>query len=201
MRIYARMEAYRYADYVDMATDMRIESDGTAPDDLPEVDPTAVLAENEATLEAIEAEAQRTAKAGRTAREDPTGGNKRGKRRATPATGEIASGAAAPAAKRTLYNIGDCALAHAGEESWGVVGQPVRLHNSCWGWDDGAYSDARVVAYAGAYTFAAGNVSKHTFVVECEGYYYPATHDTVATALTDAATKRRIKKAGLPRLL
>ena len=203
MRIYARMEAYHYADYVDMATDMRIESDGTAPEDLPEVDPTAVLAENEATLEAIEAEAQRTARAGRTAREDPTAGgsNKRGKRRATPATGEVASGAAAPAAKRALYNIGDCALAHAGEESWGVVGQSVRLHNSFWGWDDGAYSDARVVAYAGAYTFAAGNVSKHTYVVECEGYYYPATHDTVATALTDAATKRRIKKAGLPRLL
>jgi hypothetical protein len=33
-----------------------------------------------------------------------------------------------------LYNIGDhVALAEAGEESWGVVGQSVRLHNSFWG--------------------------------------------------------------------
>ena len=204
MRIYARMEAQRYADYVDMATDMRVESDGTATEDLPEVDPTAVLAENEATLAAIDAEAARTAKAGRTARENPTagGGAKHGKRRATPATGDVAKGTAEPDAKRVLYNIGDhVALAQAGEESWGVVGQSVRLHNSFWGWDDGEYSDARVVAYAGAYTFAAGNLSKHTYIVECEGHYYPATHDTVAAALTDASVKRRVKKAGPPRPL
>ena len=203
MRIYARMEAQRYADYVDMATDMRVESDGTTPEDLPEVDPTAVLAENEATLAAIEAEAARTAKAGRATRGDPAagGGAKRGKRRATPPTGDVAQGSAEPDAKRVLYNIGDCAIAHEGEESWGVIGQPVRLHNSFWGWDDGEYSDARIVAYAGAYTFAAGNLSKHTYVVECEGHYYPATHDTVAAALTDASVKRRVKKAGPPRLL
>ena len=203
MRIYARMEAQRYADYVDMATDMRVESDGTTPKDLPEVDPTAVLAENEATLAAIEAEAARTARAGRATRDDPAagGGAKRGKRRATPSTGDVAQGTAEPDAKRALYNIGDCALAHEGEESWDVIGQPVRLHNSFWGWDDGEYSDARIVAYAGAYTFAAGNLSRHTYVVECEGHYYPATHDTVAAALTNASVKRRVKKAGPPRLL
>jgi len=203
MRIYARMEAQRYADYVDMATDMRVESDGTAPEDLPEVDPTAVLAENEATLAAIDAEAARTAKASRAARDNPAagGGTRRGKRRATPLTGDVAQGTAELDAKRALYNIGDCALAHAGEDSWGVIGQSVRLHNSFWGLDDGEYSDARVVAYASAYTFTAGNLSKHTYVVECEGHYYPATHDTIAAALTDASTKRRVRKAGPPRLL
>ena len=204
MRIYARMEAQRYADYVDMATDARVESDGTTPEDLPEVDPTAVLAENEATLAAIDAEAARAAKAGRAARDDPPakGGKKCGKRRATPATGDIAQGVAEPDAKRALYDIGEhVALAHKGEESWGVIGQAIRLHSSFWGLDDGAYSDARVVAYSGAFTFAAGNLSKHTYVVECEGHYYPATHDTVAAALTDASVKRRVRKAGPPRLL
>ena len=204
MRIYARMEAARYADYVDMATDASVESDGTTPEDLPEVDPTGVLAENEATLAAIEAEAARATKGGRAARGDPVakGGKQCGKRRATPATGDVALGVAEPEAKRTLYDIGErVALAHEGDESWGVIGQAIRLHSSFWGLDDGAYSDAHVVAYSGAYTFAAGNLSKHTYVVECEGHYYPATHDTVAAALTDASVKRRVKKAGLPRLL
>ena len=58
-----------------------------------------------------------------------------------------------------------------------------------------------MVAYAGAYRFTSGKHSKHTYIVECEGYYYPATHDTVAGALTDAAVKRRIRKAPPPRLL
>ena len=200
MRIYARMEAARYADYVDMATDASVESDGTTPEDLPEVDPTGVLAENEATLAAIEAEAARATKGGRAA--VAKGGKQCGKRRATPATGDVALGVAEPEAKRTLYDIGErVALAHEGDESWGVIGQAIRLHSSFWGLDDGAYSDAHVVAYAGAYTFAAGNLSKHTYVVECEGHYYPATHDTIAAALTDASVKRRVKKAGLPRLL
>ena len=66
---------------------------------------------------------------------------------------------------------------------------------------DGAYSECRVVAYAGAYTFAAGAHSKHTYVIECEGHYYPATHGTFADALTDATVKRRGLKAGPPRLL
>ena len=140
---------------------------------------------------------------GRATQDDPAvgGGAKRGKRRATPSTGDVAQGTAEPDAKRALYNIGDCALAHEGEESWDVIGQPIRLHNSFGGWDDGEYSDARIVAYARAYTFAAGNLSKHTYVVECEGHHYPATHDTVAAALTDASVKRRVKKAGPPRLL
>jgi hypothetical protein len=66
---------------------------------------------------------------------------------------------------------------------------------------DGAYSECRVIAYAGAYTFAAGAHSRHTYVIECEGHYYPATHGTIADALTDATVKRRVRKAGPPRLL
>ena len=122
--------------------------------------------------------------------------------RQLPATGDVALGVAEPEAKRALYDIGErVALAHEGDESWGVIGQAIRLHSSFWGLDDGAYSDAHVVAYSGAYTFAAGNLSKHTYIVGCEGHYYPATHDTIAAVLTDASVKRRVKKAGLPRLL
>ena len=109
MRIYARMEAQRYADYVDMATDARVESDGTTPEDLPEVDPTAVLAENEAMLAAIDAEAARTTKAGRAARDDPAaraGKNAVSAARCRPrATSHRAQGVAEPDAKRALYDI------------------------------------------------------------------------------------------------
>ena len=35
MRIYARMEPQRYADYVDMATDARVPCDGAMPEGLP----------------------------------------------------------------------------------------------------------------------------------------------------------------------
>ena len=54
-----------YAGHVNMATDAR--------EDLPEVDPTALLAENEATLAAIviEAEAALATKAGPGPRDDP----------------------------------------------------------------------------------------------------------------------------------
>jgi hypothetical protein len=101
-----------------------------------------------------------------------------------------------------VFDLGDHNIvAQRGEESWGVIGQTIRLHNSFWGWDDGAYSECRVIAYAGAYTFAAGAHSRHTYVIECEGHYYPATHGTIADALTDATVKRRVRKAGPPRLL
>ena len=204
MRIYARMEPKRYADYIDMATDARVPSDGAMPEGLPEVDPTGVLAENEDTLAAIEAEAARAPKRGRQTREAPTTRDDapRAKRRAAPATGEVAAGAAEPVAAARVFDLGNHNIvAQGGDESWGVVGQTIRLHNSFWGWDDGAYSECRVIAYAGAYTYAAGAHSRHTYVIECEGHYYPATHGTIADALTDATVKRRVRKAGPPRLL
>ena len=75
------------------------------------------------------------------------------------------------------------------------------MHNSFWGWEDNEYSACSVVGYAGEHSFASGKLSKHTYIIEYDGHYYPATHTTVAGALTDAATKRRIKKAPAPRLL
>jgi hypothetical protein len=60
MRIYARMEPERYADYVDMATDLASESSETIPEGLPEVDPANVLAEDEAAIAAIDAEIAKT---------------------------------------------------------------------------------------------------------------------------------------------
>jgi hypothetical protein len=90
---------------------------------------------------------------------------------------------------------------HAGDDSWGIMGQRVRIHHSFWGWEDDAYSECRVVGYVGKYTFPAGRTSKHTYVIKCDGYHYPATHSTVADALIDAATKRRIKKAPPPKVI
>jgi len=96
------------------------------------------------------------------------------------------------------------AIFHTGDDSWNVMGQQLRVHNSFWGWEDNEYSECRVVGFAGENTFASGKQSKHRYIIEYDGYFYPATHTTVKTvagALTDAAVKRRIKKAPAPRLL
>ena len=66
----------------------------------------------------------------------------------------------------------------------------------------GHRSVCRVVGYIGTFAFADGTTSAHTYVVECDGHYYPARHSTVADALADARTKRRIaKRPHPPRLL
>ena len=88
-----------------------------------------------------------------------------------------------------------------GDDSWDIVGQPLRMHNSFWGWTDDDYSTCRVVGYVGKFRFNGGNTAKHTYVIECDGHYYPATHTTVAGALLDASVKRRVKKSPPPRLL
>jgi hypothetical protein len=54
MRIYARMEAETYADYVDLAT--KTDAGASIPDDLPEVDPERLMREHEATFDAMEAD-------------------------------------------------------------------------------------------------------------------------------------------------
>ena len=106
-----------------------------------------------------------------------------------------------------VYDIGDDqAITHIGDDSWHVVGQQLSMHNSFWGLptDDPTmpqYSNCVVVGYAGRYKFPSGAASPHTYIIECEGHHYPARHSTVAGALTDAAVKRRIKKAAKPRLL
>jgi len=77
----------------------------------------------------------------------------------------------------------------------------LRMHNSFWGWTDDEYSQCQVVGYVGNFTFPNGTTCKHTYVIECEGHHYPAKHGTVADALADAATRRRVLKAPPPRLL
>ena len=75
------------------------------------------------------------------------------------------------------------------------------MHNSFWGWTDEGASDCTVVGFIGRHTFGAGNISKHTYVVECEGQLYPATHTAVAGALRDPVVKRRVRKALPPRII
>ena len=99
MRIYARMQPKQYADYVDMAVNLSTTPEGDTPDGLPEVDPSAVLAEAEATIHALEAEAAKTARAARPARgndqADASNGGKQSKRRrAAPMTGSARPDAA-----------------------------------------------------------------------------------------------------------
>ena len=107
-----------------------------------------------------------------------------------------------PEARERTFDIGDGrAVSHIGDDSWGIMGQRLKVHNSFWGLDGDKYSDARVVGYIGAFRFPAGKRSKHTYVIECEGNCYPAPHTTVASSLDDAAIKRRVRKAAPPRLL
>ena len=64
------------------------------------------------------------------------------------------------------------------------------------------YSACIVVAYIGDYRFpGTQRSSKHTYVIECEGFHYPVRHSAVAGAIEDGATRRRIQKAGPPRLM
>ena len=67
MRLYARMEPGRYAEYVAMATDLSRASDGTMPEGLPEVDPAAVLPEMQGAVAAIESDAAQAKRAARPA--------------------------------------------------------------------------------------------------------------------------------------
>jgi hypothetical protein len=206
MRLYARMQPTQYADYVDMAANLHPTPGEATLDDIPEVDPSGVLAEAEATMAALDVEASRAVKAARTTRgeasADAGGDDKQRKRRRTaPVTGDTQHDTGEPVAPPEVFDIGSgTALQHIGDDSWGVVGQALRMHNSFWGWQDNEYSQCRVVGYAGTYTFPDGQTSKHTYVVECEGICYPARHTAVAGALIDPAVKRRVRRAPAPRV-
>ena len=204
MRLYARMQPRHYADYVDMATtpDGSEEVSVCAPHDLPECDPSGVERELAQAMGALEIDARAAARAVRDARgvdaTKATAGGAARKRKPNPSTGEALT---ADAATRPSFSIGgDAAVTDVGDESWGVVGQQLRVHNSFWGMEHCAtlsctccVSAATVVGYIGRHAFPSGHVSRHTFVIESEGFNYPATHTTVANTLVDPAFKRRCK--------
>ncbi len=204
MRIYARMQPTQYADYVDMATDPRVTTEGAIPSELPEVDPEGILAETQATINAIDSEEAIKAKATKAARDKdaPKATTKRGQRRDTPPTGGVSSTAAEPEAQQRVFDIGDgLAVPHLGDDSWNIMGQRLRVHNSFWGWEGNDYSECIVAGYVGEHSFASSKLSKHTYIIDYDGHYYPATHTMVAGALMDATVKRRIRKMSAPRLI
>ena len=211
MRIYTRTEPEQYADYLDMAYfeatpqgAAREQHDGSTPPGLPETDPEGVVADTDATIEAIDAEATAQATARRREKAKDQGGaaDQPKRRRATPATGKPSAGAAEPEAAARTFFVGDGLYAtHKGDDTWGVVGQEVKMHHSLWGEADGGYTNCRVVAYAGRFKFSNGTTAPHTYVIESDGHHYVVTHTTVAGALTDDGVKRRVKKAPAPRLL
>ena len=141
-------------------------------------------------------------------------GGPRGVRRDAPVTGDVHADAEEPEAKRRAFDIGGGqAVVHKGDDSWRVVGQKLKLHNSFWGIPvpptpvgggqaPNQYSECIVVAYIGEYRFPdTQRSSKHTYVIECEGFHYTVRHSAVAGAIEDGATRRRIQKAGPPRLM
>ena len=92
-------------------------------------------------------------------------------------------------------------MVHAGEDSWGVVGQTLRMHVSFWGMRDNARATCTVAGYIGAHAFSEGPASRHTYVIEHEGNHYLARHTAVLGALANEDLKRRLKRAGAPKLL
>jgi hypothetical protein len=198
-RIYARMGADEYADYVDMATDVRVEGGGPMPLDLPEIDPEDVVADHEAAMTAIDAEAAAATKAIRLAAGAPVRSKEKAGRRPAPSRGAPSARAAERDEQRQVFDLGSgVAATHAGETTWDVIGARLRMHNSFWGWDDDEYSACHVVGYIGQYDFDGDTApSKHTFVVECDGHCYPARHTAVAGAITDPAVRRQVKRTAL----
>ena len=81
------------------------------------------------------------------------------------------------------------------------MGQYLRMHDSFWGLTDSpSFSCCQVVGYIGHYQFENG-LSRHTYVIEHGGHFYPARHSAVAGALTDASVRRRVRKLNLPRVV
>ena len=75
------------------------------------------------------------------------------------------------------------------------------MHDSFWGLDKDEYHSCHVAGYIGSFKFETDAVSRHTYVIKHEGFFYPARHSAVLGALLDADVKRRLKKAAAPRVL
>ena len=94
MRIYARMQAKQYADYVDLAT--KSDAEAVIPRDLPEIDPEQLVAEQEAAIEAMDADARAADKAAHKAkrRDEHTAGDDAPakRRRNNPTSGDAQRG-------------------------------------------------------------------------------------------------------------
>ena len=152
-------------------------------------------------MEALDAEnkADQKRAQSRTATNGQT--DKRRKRATT--SGEPSASAAPHVPTDKTFDIGDdTPVAHAGDESWNIIGCKLRMHFSFWDCPENEKAPCTVVGYIGEYTFNNGTISKHTYVIENDGFFYPARHTAVRDAIDDASTKRRLLKApSAPRLL
>ena len=201
MRLYARTDPHIYAGYVDLATNPHDEQSGDTETGMPAVDPESVVEEAQTSMEALDADnkaAQKRAQS-RTATNGQT--DKRRKRATT--SGEPSASAAPHVPTDKTFDIGDdTPVAHAGDESWNIIGCKLRMHFSFWDCPENEKAPCTVVGYIGEYTFNNGTISKHTYVIENDGFFYPARHTAVRDAIDDASTKRRLLKApSVPRLL
>ena len=200
VRLYGKMQPHQYADYVDMVTRGDAHGAAISGDELPETDPEQAVRDHQATLAYLDHEQSAKAKSKR----QPVADDKQAatrKRKPQPQSGEPP---AAAVALRPCFNLGDGASAQdVGDESWGAVGERIRLHYSFWGSrdaDDEDYIACTVAGYIGRHTFPQGAVSTHTYVIECHGHHYAIRHRAVASALTRAAARARARSSGAPRL-
>ena len=200
VRLYGKMQPHQYADYVDMVTRGDAHGAAISGDELPETDPEHVVRDHQATLAYLDHEQSAKAKSKRQHVADDKQAATR-KRKPQPQSGEPP---AAAVALRPCFNLGDGASAQdVGDESWGAVGERIRLHYSFWGSrdaDDEDYIACTVAGYIGRHTFPQGAVSTHTYVIECHGHHYAIRHRAVASALTRAAARARARSSGAPRL-
>ena len=192
VRIYARWNPADYADYVDTAT--RTDASLTHDIDMPEVNPTDVIRELEATIAALGGS---NAKAQRVSQGDAEVPSRTHKKAKVIETAEDASTVGKHMATHDLGN--GVVVNDVGVDPWGVLGTVANVHHSFWGLSGNSTSACRVVGYIGNFKFPGGGRSPHTYIIEEEGNKYPIRHSALAAAL-DAATRSRLQKAPLPRV-
>jgi hypothetical protein len=202
LRIYARMKPKQYADYVDMAT--RNDASLGDGDLVPEIEPYDVCIEHEATLTALAILDKQDKKpsASSSLQRNDLQAPKRRKTGEEPAEGNTSDNL--PPLKTFDLGDGVSATAHA-YDSWALVGLTVEIDNAFWGWACPAgvrrrqTSSCFVAGYIGTFTFPNGKISKHTYVINCDGFDYPIRHSEVLKGVSDARVKRKLKKSAPPR--
>ena len=189
-RIYARWMPAAYADYVERAT---LTNASLARDaDLPEVFPTEVAIDIQSTLAELEDSTRATA-VGRL--DVPSLDTRALTHRGTASDAAPLTRTATP---RQSFSVSENQVVlDLGPESWNVVGLTAKVHDSFWEGNENTTHECKVVGFVGAYSFPSGGISRYTYVIEHEDFYYPIRH----TALHDSLpleTRRRIGKLSPP---
>ena len=195
LRIYARMRPSDYADYVDMAT----QGDANLGDaaEVPEIEPEDVIAEHEATIQALD-EIEQQDKAAENARSRVSGSSASPSKRRTTAADTSSGGASRT--PRKVFDLGDGKTAvDLGPDTWNVRGRTILVPNGFWGpeYDDGNTSACLVVGFIGGFHFPHA-YSPYTYIIQCEGHEYAIKHSTVLDGIQNSTVKRQLRRQRPP---